>query len=52
MAQHSGVSGIEGYRTEEVVRSLRRSADSLEETGRVKGEFKRMRLEVAGLSAV
>jgi hypothetical protein len=52
LAQHLRVSRIEGRGKRQVIRSLRRSADAFEETGRVKGEFERMRLEVAGLSAV
>src|SRR5271169_5843449 len=52
MAQHPRVSRIEGRGAHQVIRSLRRSADSFEETSRVKGKFKRMRIEVAGLSAV
>jgi hypothetical protein len=52
MAQDLRVSRIEGRSAHQVIRSLRRSADGFEETSRVKGEFKRMRIEVAGLSAV
>jgi hypothetical protein len=52
MAQHLGVSRIEGRGTRQVIRSLRRSTDGFKETSRVKGELKRMRLKITGLSAV
>src|SRR5262249_8393952 len=47
-----GVGRVEGHSAHQVIRSLRRSADGFEETGRVKGEFQRSWIEVAGLRAV